>query len=98
MTTYDRNDGFIVDGEDPRERMKRIIALRRALKAEIIVSQRMRGRKSARSIAQDFLGLLGRPDNKTVYAALNKYIVNQLGPNYDLPLDAMRMKGEDGIR
>lgn len=85
-----RDDGFVISGEE-NVRMARLLALRSALKLEIQTTMRLSSRKSARKIAQEFLGLPGRPPSKTVYSVLNKYIVNQLGPKFDKPLDNLKL-------
>jgi hypothetical protein len=81
------NDGgFIIEGED-KIRMASVLALRTALKIEATTSLKMSRGRSARSIAQEFLQLPGRPSARKVYAKLNAYVVEQLGANFDRPLD-----------
>lgn len=76
---------IIIVGED-KVRMARILALRTALKIEATTSMRMSRGRSARSIAQEFLKLKGKPTSRTVYRELNAYVVEQLGPDFDRPL------------
>jgi hypothetical protein len=78
------DDGFSITGED-RVRMASLLALRTALKLEATTELKRRG-KSARSMAQEFLNMGGRPTARTVYRRLNEYIVAQLGPDFDKPL------------
>ena len=63
----------------------RLLALRSALKLEVRGLKR-RGR-SARTIAQEVLGLPGRPGARKVYAALDKHITSRLGPTFASPLE-----------
>jgi hypothetical protein len=83
--TQDDDGGFSITGE-ANVHMASILALRAALSLEVKGMTR-RGR-SARTIAQEFLGLPGRPTARTVYKALNAYIVEQLGANFDKPLNS----------
>jgi hypothetical protein len=76
------DDGFSIGEENTR--MASVLALRAALALEI-KGMRRHGR-SARTIAQEFLNLPGRPGTRTVYAKLNAYIVEQIGANFDKPL------------
>jgi hypothetical protein len=76
--------GFIITEED-KIRMASLLALRAALKLEATTELKRRG-KSARSMAQEFLNMSGRPTARTVYRRLNEYIVTQLGPDFDKPL------------
>ena len=78
------NDGAIVITGAQNVRMAQILALRGALKLE--TKGLKRGGRSARTIAQELLGLPGRPNTVTVYRALNAYIVGLLGPDFDRPL------------
>jgi hypothetical protein len=77
------NEGFAVTGED-RTRMASILALRAALSLE--AKGMKRHGRSARTIAQELLGLRGRPTVITVYRELNAYIVERLGADFDKPL------------
>jgi hypothetical protein len=74
----------VITGED-NVRMASILALRGALKLE--VAGMTRHGRSARTIAQELLELPGRPTARTVYKALNKYITDRLGPDFDKPLE-----------
>jgi hypothetical protein len=74
----------VITGEE-HVRMASILALRGALKLEVRGFTR-RGR-SARTIAQELLGLPGRPTARTVYVKLNKYVTDRLGPDFDKPLE-----------
>jgi hypothetical protein len=78
--------GFVIEGED-KVRMASVLALRTALKIEATTSLKMSRGRSARSIAQEFLQLPGRPTARTVYKKLNAYVVEQIGANFDRPLD-----------
>ena len=64
--------------------MARTLTLRSALRLEI--KGMKRHVRSARTIAQELLELPGRPSADKVYTALNKYIVDRLGPEFDRPL------------
>jgi hypothetical protein len=77
--------GFIIEGED-KIRMARILTLRTALKIEATTPLKMSRGRSARSIAQEFLEMPGRPTAKTVYTKLNAYVVEKLGADFDRPL------------
>jgi hypothetical protein len=77
--------GFVIEGEG-NVRMASVLALRSALGLEIKTGLKRRGR-SARTIAQEFLSLPGRPATRTVYEKLNAYVVEQLGADFDRPLD-----------
>lgn len=80
----DNGGATVITGAENIENV-RLLALRGALKLEVKGLKR-RGR-SARTIAQELLGLPGRPGARTVYRALNKHIVDRLGPDFDRPLE-----------
>jgi hypothetical protein len=73
-----------IEGED-RVRMASRLALRSALLLEMKGMRRSRGR-SARTIAAELLELPPRTRIADLYVALNKYIVDRLGPEFDRPL------------
>jgi hypothetical protein len=79
------SEGFIITGEE-NVRMASVLALRTALKLEATTSLKMSRGRSARSIAQEFLEMPGRPTAKKVYAKLNAYVVEKLGADFDRPL------------
>jgi hypothetical protein len=73
-----------IDGED-RVRMASRLALRSALLLEMKGMRRSRGR-SARVITAELLEMPPRTKIADLYVALNKYIVDRLGPEFDRPL------------
>jgi hypothetical protein len=75
--------GFIIEGEDRIERA-RWLTVRMALKLEMHGLPRSRG-PSARQLANEITG----EDHKTrkaAYKALNKKIVDEIGPEFDRPI------------
>lgn len=76
------NADIMISGEE-NMRMASVLALRSALKLETRGMKR-HGR-SARAIANDLLGTNHRTAVKT-YAALNAYVVDKLGSQFDRPL------------
>lgn len=63
--------------------MTRVLTVRAALKLEC--KGLTRSGRSANQLANDILGTSTR-SKKVTYAALNKYIVSELGTEFDRPL------------
>lgn len=73
-----------IEGEE-NVRMASRLALRSALLLEMKGMRRSRGR-SARVITAELLELPARTRIADLYVALNEYIVDRLGPDFDRPL------------
>jgi hypothetical protein len=77
------DDRFSIVGESRVERA-RWLAVRSALKIEIRTGMKRRG-KSARVLANEITGE-SHSKKEAAYAALNKKIVDEIGPDFDKPL------------